>query len=69
MNISKENDAFHARRAHNYVRAAIRELATIRRMNLVQTSALRQLYSIEDALWQINEQGENNRREDEHADS
>lgn len=50
---NKENDAFHARRAYGFIRAAIRELIQIRRLDAIRAKVLRELYRIEDILWQV----------------
>ena len=55
MTKNQQSDAFHARRAHNYIKAAVRELASIHRLSLTQAQVLRKLYDYEDVLWQINQ--------------
>ena len=55
---NRERDDFHKRRAYGFVRAAIRELTQIQRLDTVRSRVLRELYTIEDLLRQM-EQEEN----------
>ena len=50
---NRERDAFHARRAYGFIKAAIKELVQINRLDTVQANVLRELYRIEDVMWQI----------------
>ena len=50
---NRERDAFHARRAYGFIKAAIRELVQVRNLDSVRANVLRELYRIEDVMWQI----------------
>ena len=50
---NRERDAFHARRAYGFIKAAIKELVQINRLDTVRANVLRELYRIEDVMWQI----------------
>lgn len=50
---NRERDAFHARRAYGFIRAAVRELGQIGRLDGVRAKVLRELHTIEDTLWQV----------------
>lgn len=50
---NRERDAFHARRAYGFIKAAIRELVQINSLDNVRAKILRELYQIEDVMWQI----------------
>lgn len=55
---NKERDEFHARRAYGFIRAAIKELVQINRLDGVRANILRELYRIEDVLWQLDDRKE-----------
>ena len=50
---NRERDDFHARRAYGFIKAAIKELVQINRLDTVRANVLRELYRIEDVMWQI----------------
>ena len=50
---NRERDAFHARRAYGFIKAAIKELVQINSLDSVRAKILRELYRIEDVMWQI----------------
>lgn len=50
---NRERDAFHARRAYGFIKAAIKELVQINSLDNVRAKILRELYQIEDVMWQI----------------
>ena len=50
---NRERDAFHARRAYGFIKAAIKELVQINSLDSVRAKILRELYRIEDDMWQI----------------
>ena len=50
---NRERDAFHARRAYGFIKAAIRELVQVRNLDSVRAKILRDLYLMEDAMWQL----------------
>lgn len=50
---NRERDAFHARRAYGFIKAAIKELVQINSLDTVRANVLRELYRIEDVMWQI----------------
>ena len=50
---NSERDAFHARRAYGFIKAAIKELVQINRLDTVRANVLRELYRIEDDMWQL----------------
>lgn len=54
---NRERDDFHKRRAYGFVRAAIRELTQVQRIDTVRAKVLRELYTLEDYLRQM-EQGD-----------
>ena len=54
---NRERDDFHNRRAFGFVRAAIRELTQVQRLDSVRAKVLRDLYTQEDLLRQM-EQGD-----------
>ena len=59
---NRERDAFHARRAYGFVRAAVRELSQISRLDSVRAKVLRELHTIEDLLWQVEPKDEREAR-------
>ena len=50
---NRERDAFHSRRAYGYVKAAIKELVQINSIDSVRAKILRELYRMEDDMWQL----------------
>lgn len=50
---NRERDAFHARRAYGFIKAAIKELVQINSLDTVRANVLRELYQIEDVMWQL----------------
>ena len=50
---NRERDAFHARRAYGFIKAAIKELVQINSLDSVRAKILRELYRMEDDMWQL----------------